>query len=71
MFLTNFRQPEMALIEIRNLCKTFALGESIFGGSIKGEVHAVDDVSLNIEAGKCIVLRHGAIPESELAEFLH
>jgi ABC-type oligopeptide transport system ATPase subunit len=46
----------MALIEIRNLSKTFALGESAFGGSAKGEVRAVDDVSLDIEAGTTLGL---------------
>jgi ABC-type glutathione transport system ATPase component len=46
----------MPLIEIRNLSKTFALGESVFGGGAQGEVRAVDDVSLNIEAGKTLGL---------------
>lgn len=46
----------MALVEVRNLCKIFALGESIFGGGSKGEVRAVDDVSLDIEAGKTLGL---------------
>jgi ABC-type oligopeptide transport system ATPase subunit len=46
----------MALIEIRNLCKTFTLQESVFGGAAKGEILAVDDVSLDIEAGKTLGL---------------
>jgi ABC-type oligopeptide transport system ATPase subunit len=46
----------MPLLEIRNLSKTFALGESVFGGGAKGEVRAVDDVSLEIEAGKTLGL---------------
>lgn len=46
----------MPLVVVRNLCKTFALGESIFGGGAKGEVRAVDDVSLDLEAGKTLGL---------------
>src|SRR5437660_12669770 len=46
----------MALVEIRNLTKVFPLGESIFGGSAKVEVRAVDDVSLRIEAGETLGL---------------
>ncbi|PYX97119.1 MAG: ABC transporter ATP-binding protein [Acidobacteria bacterium] len=46
----------MALVEIRNLAKVFPLGESIFGGGAKGEVRAVDDVSLEIEAGETLGL---------------
>jgi ABC-type glutathione transport system ATPase component len=46
----------MALLEIRNLTKTFALGESVFGGGAKGEVRAVDDVSLDIHAGETLGL---------------
>lgn len=34
----------MALIEIKNLCKTFGSGD--------GAVHALEDVSLSIEAGE-------------------
>ena len=34
----------MALIEIKNLCKTFGSGDNA--------VHALEDVSLNIEAGE-------------------
>lgn len=46
----------MALIEVRNLTKVFPLGESVFGGGAKGEVRAVDDVSLAIEAGETLGL---------------
>ena len=46
----------MALVEIRNLTKVFPLGESIFGGGAKGEVRAVDDVSLDIQAGETLGL---------------
>jgi ABC-type glutathione transport system ATPase component len=46
----------MALVEIRKLSKAFPLGESIFGGGAKGEVRAVDDVSLDIEAGETLGL---------------
>jgi len=46
----------MPLLEIRNLTKIFPLGESIFGGGAKGEVRAVDDVSLDIESGETLGL---------------
>lgn len=45
----------MALIEVRNLTKVFPLGESAFKAA-KGEVRAVDDVSLDIHAGETIGL---------------
>src|SRR4051812_982450 len=48
--------PLMPLLEIRNLTKIFPLGESIFGGGAKGEVRAVDDVSLDIEPGETLGL---------------
>ncbi|HTE90923.1 MAG TPA: ATP-binding cassette domain-containing protein [Terriglobales bacterium] len=48
--------PLMPLLEIRNLTKVFPLGESIFGGGAKGEVRAVDDVSLDIEPGETLGL---------------
>ncbi len=44
------------LLEVRNLTKVFPLGESIFGGSAKGEIRAVDDVSLSIETGETLGL---------------
>jgi len=46
----------MALLEVRNLTKVFPLGESMFGAGAKGEVRAVDDVSLDIEAGETLGL---------------
>ena len=46
----------MSLIEVRNLTKTFPLGEPVFGGRAHGEVRAVDDVSLTIEAGETLGL---------------
>jgi ABC-type glutathione transport system ATPase component len=44
------------LLEIRNLTKVYPLGESIFGGNAKGEVRAVDGVSLEIHAGETMGL---------------
>src|SRR5581483_4005273 len=46
----------MPLLEIRNLTKTFALGESVFGGGAQGELRAVDDASFNIERGETLGL---------------
>ena len=46
----------MALLEIRNLKKVFPHGESPFGGKSRGEVRAVDDVSLDIHAGETLGL---------------
>jgi ABC-type oligopeptide transport system ATPase subunit len=46
----------MALIEIRNLTKIFPHAESPFGGKPRGEVRAVDDVSLDIHAGETLGL---------------
>jgi ABC-type oligopeptide transport system ATPase subunit len=46
----------VSLLEIRNLTKVFPFGESIFGGGAKGEVRAVDDVSLSVEAGETLGL---------------
>jgi ABC-type glutathione transport system ATPase component len=49
------------LLEIRNLTKVFPHGESpfggpLFGGKARGEVRAVDDVSLDIHAGETLGL---------------
>jgi peptide/nickel transport system ATP-binding protein len=46
----------MSLVEVRNLTKVYPLGESVFGGRTHGEVRAVDDVSLAIEAGETLGL---------------
>src|SRR5262249_37239113 len=46
----------MPLLEIRNLTKTFPLGESIFGGDTTRSVRAVDDVSLDIHSGETLGL---------------
>ena len=46
----------MPLVELRNLTKIYPLGESIFGGGAKGEVRAVDEVSLDVEAGETVGL---------------
>jgi ABC-type glutathione transport system ATPase component len=46
----------VALLEIRNLTKVFPHGESPFGGKSRGEVRAVDDVSLDIHAGETLGL---------------
>ena len=46
----------LTLIEIRNLSKVYPLGESVFGGGAKGEVRAVDGVSLDIQAGETLGL---------------
>ncbi len=50
----------MSLIEIHNLTKVFDLSESAFGnrqaGNKRGEVRAVDDVSLNISQGETLGL---------------
>jgi len=46
----------MPLLEIRNLTKVFAHSESPFGGKSRGGVRAVDDVSLDIQAGETLGL---------------
>jgi ABC-type glutathione transport system ATPase component len=46
----------VALVEIRDLTKTFPLGDSVFGGGAKGEMRAVDGVSLDIEQGETLGL---------------
>lgn len=45
----------MALVEIRRLTKIFSQGESVFSAR-KAEVRAVDDISLDIEAGETLGL---------------
>jgi ABC-type oligopeptide transport system ATPase subunit len=50
----------MPLLEIRNLTRVFPLGESIFGGGARGEVRAVDEVSLDIQSGETL----GVVGES-------
>jgi ABC-type glutathione transport system ATPase component len=45
----------MPLIEVRNLTKVFPTGESVFG-TARGEVRAVDDVSLDIQQGETLGL---------------
>ena len=45
----------MALVEIRDLTKTYTGGDSLFGGA-KREVRAVDGVSLDISAGETVGL---------------
>jgi len=46
----------VALVEVTNLTKIYPQGESAFGGRAKGEVRAVDGVSLNIEKGETLGL---------------
>jgi ABC-type oligopeptide transport system ATPase subunit len=46
----------MPLLEISNLTKVFALGESVFGGGITREVRAVDNVTLDIQSGETLGL---------------
>src|SRR5579884_4237632 len=46
----------MPLVEARNLCKTYRSDGSPFGGRAPGQVRAVDDVSLSIEAGETLGL---------------
>src|SRR5499433_2953757 len=46
----------MPLIEVRNLVKSFPQGESLFGGKARGEVRAVDGVSLDIYSGETLGL---------------
>jgi len=45
----------MALLELRNLTKSFPLSSTMFGGA-RGEVRAVDDVTLQIAAGETLGL---------------
>jgi ABC-type glutathione transport system ATPase component len=46
----------MPLVEVRNLSKIYERAESPFGGKAGGEVRAVDDVSLDIQAGETLGL---------------
>lgn len=46
----------MPLLEVRNLTKVFSRAESPFGAGSKGQVRAVDDVSLEIQAGETLGL---------------
>jgi len=46
----------MPLLEIRNLTKVFPNAASPFGGKSRGEVRAVDEVSLDIHAGETLGL---------------
>jgi ABC-type glutathione transport system ATPase component len=46
----------MYMVEIRNLTKVFPHGESPFGRNARGEVRAVDDVSLDIHTGETLGL---------------
>lgn len=44
------------LLEIRNLTKVFSHADTPFGGKARGEVRAVDDISLDIHAGETLGL---------------
>jgi len=48
----------MALVEVRNLTKIYPQSQSAFGGKSRGsnEIRAVDDVSLDIQAGETLGL---------------
>ena len=46
----------MPLVEVRNLTKVFHLGEGLLSSRPTREVRAVDDVSLDIEAGETLGL---------------
>ncbi|HZC24629.1 MAG TPA: ATP-binding cassette domain-containing protein [Candidatus Binatia bacterium] len=46
----------MPLVEVRNLSKVFYPSDSPFGGKSRGEVRAVDDVSLEIHTGETLGL---------------
>jgi len=46
----------VGLLEIRNLTKVFNLSESAFGARPRGEVRAVDNVSLEIQQGETLGL---------------
>ena len=46
----------MPLLEARHLTKTFSSGQTMFGAGTTGQVRAVNDVSLAIEAGETLGL---------------
>jgi ABC-type oligopeptide transport system ATPase subunit len=46
----------MALVEVRRVSKIYSSGDSAFGARSRGEVRAVDDVSLDIHAGETLGL---------------
>lgn len=46
----------MPLLSIRSLTKVYSHGQNAFGGGTGGELRAVDDVSLDIEAGETLGL---------------
>jgi ABC-type oligopeptide transport system ATPase subunit len=48
--------PVVPLVEVRNVTKVFVGNQSIWGGGAKREVHAVDNVSLDIRAGETLGL---------------
>lgn len=46
----------MALVEVRNLTKTFSATETPFGAARRGDVRAVDNVSVDIHEGETLGL---------------
>jgi peptide/nickel transport system ATP-binding protein len=48
--------PIVPLVEVRNLAKVFVPTQGLFGAGHKREVRAVDDVSLDINAGETVGL---------------
>jgi ABC-type glutathione transport system ATPase component len=47
---------EVSLLEVRHLSKIFAVGNAMFSSHARGELRAVDDVSLDIESGETLGL---------------